>query len=141
MGSLHSNVHFSVRLTHEPCLQRGGEEVLYLDASKKKVQITDKFFGGIFLGIKEGSDEFIVGTPAGCVVCRNVKRRLREDAADTVFFNSIRGTPRDFCQTSRENPESQESNCCESMHVLCIQTFIFQSTRDQPSHVECVSEI
>ena len=43
-------------------------------ASKKKVQITDKFLDGVFLGIKEGSEEFIVGTPAGCVVCRTVKK-------------------------------------------------------------------
>ena len=49
---------------------------------------------GIFLGIKEDSEEIIVGTPVGCVVCRTVKRRLRADAADPVFFNSIRGTPR-----------------------------------------------
>ena len=40
------------------------------------------------------SEEFIVGTFAGCVVCRTVKRRPREDAADPVSFNSIRGTPR-----------------------------------------------
>ena len=48
----------------------------------------------IFLGSKEGSQEFIVGTPAGCVVLRTVKRRPREGAADPGFFNSIRGTPR-----------------------------------------------
>ena len=54
-----------------------------------KVQITDKFLDGIFLGINEGSEEFNVGTPAGCVVRRTVKRRLRGDAADQVFF--IRG--------------------------------------------------
>ena len=71
-----------------------GEKILYLEASKKKVQITDKFLNGIFLCIKEGSAEFIVRTPVGCVVCRTVKRRPREDAADPVFFNSIRGTPR-----------------------------------------------
>ena len=71
-----------------------GEKILYLEASKKKVQITDKFLSGIFLCIKEGSVEFIVRTLVGCVVCRAVKRRLREDAADPVFFNSIRGTPR-----------------------------------------------
>ena len=35
-----------------------------------------------------------MGTLACCVVCRTVKRRPREDAADPVFFNSIRGTPR-----------------------------------------------
>ena len=89
MGSLHSNVHFSVRLTHEPCLQHGEKQILYLEASKKKIQITDKFLDGFFLCIKGGSEEFIEGTLAGCVVCRTVKRRPREDAADPVFFNSI----------------------------------------------------
>ena len=70
------------------------EKILYLKSSKKKIQITDKFLDGIFLGIKEGSEEFIVGTPALCVECRAVKRWPREDAADPVFFNSIRGAPR-----------------------------------------------
>ena len=35
-------------------------KILYLEASKKKVQIKHKFLDGIFLGIKEGSEEFIV---------------------------------------------------------------------------------
>ena len=73
---------------------RAREKILYLEASKKKVQITYKFLDGAFLGIKEGSEEVIVGTPAGCVVCRTVKRRPREDATDQVFFNSTRGTPK-----------------------------------------------
>ena len=44
------------------------------------------------MGIKEGSEEFLIGTLALCVVCRTVKRRPREDAADPAFFKSIRGT-------------------------------------------------
>ena len=59
----------------------------------KKAQLSDKFEDGIFLGIKDGSEELIVGTPSGCKICRSVKRRSREDAADPVFFNSVRGTP------------------------------------------------
>ena len=43
-----------------------GVKTLYLEASKKKVQISDKFLDGIFLCIKEDSEEFIVGTFAGC---------------------------------------------------------------------------
>ena len=62
-----------------------GEKILYLEASKK-IQIPEKFWDGIFLGVKEGSEEFIMGTLAACVVCRTVKRRPREDAADPVFF-------------------------------------------------------
>ena len=68
----------------------------WLEASKKKFQITDKFLDGTILGIKEGSEEFIVGTLAGCVVCRTVRRRPREDAADPVFQ-----------MTSRENPAEE----------------------------------
>ena len=32
-----------------------------------------------------------MGTPAGCVVRRTVKRRPREHAVDPIFFNVIRG--------------------------------------------------
>jgi len=51
-----------------------GEKVLYMEASKKKVQLDDKFKDGIFLGMKDGSEELVVGTPFGCFVCRSVKR-------------------------------------------------------------------
>ena len=70
-----------------------GEQVLYLEATKRKAQLSDKFEDGIFLGIKDGTEELIVGTPTGCKICRSVKRRSRADAADPVFFNSVRGTP------------------------------------------------
>ena len=86
-----------------------GEKILNLEANNKKVQMSDKFLDGIFLGIKEDYEEFITGTLAWCVVCRTVKRRPREDAADPVFFNSIRGTlrrllPDDEPRESRERP-------------------------------------
>ena len=64
-----------------------------MEASKKKAQLSDKFEDGIFLGIKDGTEELIVGTPSGCKICRSVKRRSRADAADPLLFNSIRGTP------------------------------------------------
>ena len=69
------------------------EKVLYLEASKRKAQLSDKFEDGIFLGIKDGTEELIVETPTGCKICCSVKRRSRADAADPVFFNSVRGTP------------------------------------------------
>ena len=58
MGSLHFNVHFSVHLIHGPAAWGG--KIFYLEASKKKVQITDKFLDGIFLGIKEDFEELCV---------------------------------------------------------------------------------
>lgn len=85
------------RKTHPRALPAAwGEKVLYMTASKKKVQLEDKFSDGILVGLKEGTEELIVGTPAGCYVCRSVKRRSREDATDPVFFNSIRGTIRNM---------------------------------------------
>ena len=65
------------------------EKVLFMEVSKKKVQLTDKLTDGIFLGVKDGIEEVIFGTPSGCLVCRTVKRRPREDAADPVFFNRV----------------------------------------------------
>ena len=96
MDPEHVALAWCVRCASHPraMLAAWEEKIFYLEASKKKVQITDKFSDGIFLGFKEGSQEFIVGTPAGCVVCKTVKRRPREDEADPVFFNSIRGTPK-----------------------------------------------
>ena len=44
------------------------EKKLHLEASKGKIQITDKLLDGIFLGIKAGSEEFVIGPPGGCVV-------------------------------------------------------------------------
>ena len=50
--------------------------------------------------------------------------------------------PGDSCQvTNHANPESQESNRCELMFVLCMRNFFFQSARRHPSHVACASEI
>ena len=82
MDSLHSNVHFSARLIPEPRLPRGKKRSCTWKASKEKIQITDNFLDGIFFGIKAGSEEFVIGTPAGCVVCGTVQRRPREDAAE-----------------------------------------------------------
>ena len=78
--SLHFIVHFSVRLIHDPCLQHGEGEERSCNWNR--------------------AEEFIVGTRAGCVVCRIVKRRTREDAADPVFFNSIRPVHTDLLPPS-----------------------------------------
>ena len=48
------------------------DKVLYMNATKKKVQLTDTFFNGIFLGVEDGSEELIIGTPSGCWVCRTI---------------------------------------------------------------------
>ena len=37
-------------------------------------------------------------------------------------------------------PESQESNCCELMYVLCLLIFFLRSSQNQPSRVACTLE-
>ena len=62
------------------------KKILYLKASKKKIQITDKFLDFIFSHNEKESEEFAIGTLAVSKECRTVKRRTREDTADPVFF-------------------------------------------------------
>ena len=71
-----------------------GRKDLVLGSGQEEGSDHRQVFGRCLLGIEEGFEEFIVVTPAGCEVWRTFKRRPREDAADPVFFNSIRGTPR-----------------------------------------------
>ena len=99
----------------------------YLETSKKKVQITDKFLDGVFLGIRECSKDFVCWNT--CWLC-GVK----------ILSFSTASVQRagDWCQvTNHANPESQESNRCELMYVLRKLIFLLQPTRNQPSHVEC----
>ena len=53
-------------------------------------QITDAFLYGIFLGIKDGSEEFVSGTPAGCVVCKNCQA-----TAPQLFSTAFGGNTRE----------------------------------------------
>ena len=71
------------------------EKVLYLEATKDKTQLSDKFEDGIFLGIKDGTEELIVGTPTGCKICRSVKRRSKAGAAhkDLAFMRQLKVYP------------------------------------------------
>ena len=70
-----------------------GEKVWYLPHNKKKAQQTPKFEEGIFLGLKDGSEEAAIGTPTGCVYARTVRRMTKEEAGDPVLFNSVVGSP------------------------------------------------
>ena len=88
-----------------------GEKSLYLEATKKKIHITDKLLDGIIMGIKEGSEDFVIGKPADCVVCRTVKRRPHEDAQIQSFSTAFVEHQRDLCQmTNHVNTENEESN-------------------------------
>ena len=98
-------------------------------------QILPTISDSIFLGTKEVS----VGSLLGRLL---VRRLPREDAADPVFFNSIRGTPRRLLPDDKpREPREPRSNRCELMYVLCRRVLLFQSTRSHPSYVVCTSEI
>ena len=67
----------------QPAFQRKCHPRAIPSSRKKQVQIIDKLLDGTVSGIKEGSEKFIIGLL--CVVCRTVKRRPCENAADPVF--------------------------------------------------------
>ena len=107
-----------------------GEKILYLEASKKKIQITDKFLEAIFLGTKEVL--LIVW------YAELSKDGLVKTLQILSFSTSSVEHPGDGCQlTSHEKPESQESNRCELMYVPCMLIYLLQSARSQRSHAAC----
>ena len=69
------------------------EKVLYLEQSKRKVQVEAKWHEGIFLGIKDESEIAVVGTPHGIVFSSSIRRAPKEDSGDGMLFNSISGAP------------------------------------------------
>ena len=70
------------------------EKVFYLEQSKKKVQVEEKWHEEIFLGIKDESEVAVVGTPHGTVFARSIRRVPKEDSG--TLCNSVRGLPWDL---------------------------------------------
>ena len=61
---------FQISACVSPTSHAWGEKILHLEPSKKKIQVTDNFLDGFFMGIKK-----------------------RGSRSSFFFFNSIRGTP------------------------------------------------
>ena len=55
----------------------------------------DQWALGVFLGIRPVSNEFFVGTSAGTIKCRTIRRRVASQRWDVSLLNSIRGVPWD----------------------------------------------
>ncbi len=66
---------------------------MWLPLSKKKPQMNEKWLDGVFLGIKDDSEEAIVGTAHGCFTTRSIRRRAPEDRADPLLLNHVCGAP------------------------------------------------
>eukprot|EP00973_Karenia_brevis_P081754 11334063-Karenia_brevis.AAC.1 len=66
-----------------------GEKVLRLPGGKRKAQAAEKWFEGICLGLKDKSEEGIIGTPEGCFHARSIRRLSKNEASDAVLLNAI----------------------------------------------------
>ena len=61
---------------------------------KGKDKMENRWSSGIWLGMRDGSHEAIIGTPMGCIKVRDVKRYASEDDQwDIHRFNSFKGVP------------------------------------------------
>ena len=70
-----------------------GECILYLPAGKRGSKLDEKYVDGIFLGIVERSSEIYVGTAAGVVRGRSLRRRPPSERSNEEFLLAVRGTP------------------------------------------------
>ena len=62
--------------------------------SKEKDKMESRWESGIWLGMRDESQEVIIGTPSGCIKVRDIKRYASEDDQwDVDRFNSFRGAP------------------------------------------------
>jgi len=74
---------------------RWGEKVQYVQGgAKMKPQLEGKFASeGIFLGFIERTEEYIIGTPEGCVKTKDVHRLRPDEVSDPVLVTQIKGKP------------------------------------------------
>ena len=70
-----------------------GECILYLPAGKRGSKVDEKYVEGIFLGIVERSSEIYVGTAAGVVRGRSLRRRPPSERGNKKLLLAVRGTP------------------------------------------------
>ena len=71
-----------------------GEKVLWIPGGgKAKPGIEPKWLEGIFVGLVDLSNEYLVGTPEGIFKTASMKRMTKEGARDPVLFSAVQGTP------------------------------------------------
>jgi len=85
-----------------------GEKVMYIAGGGKfKPGVQPKWQEGIILGLVDTSNEYVIGTPEGCVKSSNIKRVPKEFARDPTLFNQVQGSPWKLSPTA-ESGLSQE---------------------------------
>ena len=72
-----------------------GECVWYLKPkSKGKHKAENRWENGVWLGVRDESGEYIIGTEGGTIKVRTVRRKASiEDRWNWEEFNKIKGTP------------------------------------------------
>ena len=71
-----------------------GESVLWLPQEyKDQPKLDSKFLEGNFIGVKEDTDELIIGTQHGIFISRSMKRRPLEQRWNPAAIKAIHGTP------------------------------------------------
>ena len=71
-----------------------GEKVQYIaGGGKAKPGVSPKWSEGIFLGLVDRSNEYLIGTPEGIIKSSNAKRMTLDHAKDPELFTAIPWTP------------------------------------------------
>ena len=70
-----------------------GERVLWLSAGKRASRLEDRYKPGIFLGLEDGTNEYLVGIDTGVSAARALRRQRAETQWDTTLFEALCGTP------------------------------------------------
>ena len=74
-----------------------GEKVLYLPLKTERMKMDKseaKMREGVWLGIRNRSDEAIIGTSGGTVKARTIRRLPKDKRWDPDMINTLRGSPR-----------------------------------------------
>ena len=66
------------------------------DRENKQNKLDDRFFEGVLFGFNQKTGEYFIGTEAGVVGARTVKRLPPDQQWDVQFVNKIKRCPMEF---------------------------------------------
>ena len=100
-----------------------GECIHYnlIDNDQRKTKLEARWCDGVFLGMRKGSDEYLVGTKDEVYKTRSVRRKADQDKHDQKQLLEVRGLP--------WQPTPDNQNNCD---ILPAGTVIVPVTRDAP---------
>ena len=66
---------------------------MYVRSAERRNKSDDRFKTGIYFGLVNGSDEVMVGTPAGVFKVRSIKRLPEPQRRDRPLVDAMQGLP------------------------------------------------